>query len=224
MYLFLRQQIMLALAASVTLPGGVIQVIKAEQSPAGASTGAAQAAQVSGPPAATNAVGPQGLETPWDARRIVSRVVDDTARLKPLIASMSPSTWVQKGAPGAYVLQWQTCQRQLQDVQIVANQLSQNVESLPKALDLYFRLEALELTVRSVAEGAQTYGDRTVANQVMQLAGHSFDSRQRLREYLSDLAETNEANFKVADAEAQRCRGMISREPVPSAKVKSKHK
>jgi hypothetical protein len=39
-----------------------------------------------------------------------------------------------------------------------------------------------------------------------------------LRDYLRDLAASTEQNFKIADEEAQRCRGMISREPAPAAK------
>jgi hypothetical protein len=194
-------------------------VICAQSLPASNGTGAPGTVnkQLSSTAPATPA-----LETPWDARKIIAKVVTNAQQLTPLLQKIDPQSWVQKGAPGAYILQWQTCQGQLRDVQTVANRLSQSPENLPKVLDLYFRLESLELTVRSIGEGAQTYDDRTVASQVLRLAGSSFDSRQRLREYLTDLAESNEANCEIADEEAQRCRGMISREP--AAAPTKKHK
>jgi hypothetical protein len=53
------------------------------------------------------------------------------------------------------------------------------------------------------------------------LVAGNFDARQRLREYIRNLSADLEQNFKIADGEAQRCRGMISREPLPSRKRKS---
>jgi hypothetical protein len=46
-----------------------------------------------------------------------------------------------------------------------------------------------------------------------QLIAHNFNNRERFRGYIRDLAASTEQNFKIADEEAQRCRGMISKEP-----------
>ena len=60
---------------------------------------------------------------------------------------MDPQQWFKlKGAPSTYIIQWQTAQRQLSDVEITTNLLSQKTDSLALALDTYFRLEALEVT------------------------------------------------------------------------------
>ena len=177
------------------------------------------------PPAAAVPAAPeqvvQGLETPWDARKIIANVLESEEQLKPVLASIDPKAWYeQKGAPSTYVLQWQTAQRQLSDVEITAKLLLQKTESLSTALDMYFRLEALETTTRSVNEGAQKYGSRVTADKLSQIIAHQFDNRQRLRDYIRDLATNLEQNFKIADEEAQRCRGMISREPPSSARKK----
>ncbi len=164
-----------------------------------------------------------GVETAWDARRIVDATGKANREMKPVLLSMSPQEWYEKkGAPSTYVIQWQTAQRQVSDVDITAQRFAQKTDSLPLGLDLYFRLEALETTARSVDEGAKKYADPSAAARLTALLASSFDGRQRLRDYLRDLAADQEQNFKVADAEAQRCRGMISREPAPSNNRKSK--
>jgi len=107
---------------------------------------------------------------------------------------------------------------QLNEVRAASKQLSQKTESLPLALDTYFRLEALEVTSRSLQEAVTRYGDRFTADQMNGLIARNFSRRERFRDYIRDLAATSETNFKLADEEAQRCRGIISREPVKRTK------
>ena len=164
-----------------------------------------------------------GLETPWDVQKIVANIVSDSQQIGPLLTQMNPQQWYdQKGAPSTYIIQWQTAQRQLNDVLYTARQLSQKTESLSLALDMYFRLEALEVTSRSLDEGAQRYANRAVADKLSALIAHNFNNRERFRDYIRDLAASTEQNFKIADEEAQRCRGMISREPPPGSKKSKK--
>jgi hypothetical protein len=161
----------------------------------------------------------QGLETPWDVRSFLERLKADTNDLKSLLDGLKPQQWYdQKGAPSTYILQWQTAKQQLNDVSVTSGLFAQKTESLPLALDAYFRLEALDVTARSLEEGARKYGVRAAADRMAQVLAHNFNNRERLRDYLRDLAATTEQNFKIADEEAQRCRGMISREPAPAAK------
>jgi hypothetical protein len=165
---------------------------------------------------------PAGVESAWDARRIIDSVSRNDEQLRPVLGAIDPKAWYeQKGAPSTYVIQWQTAQRQLNDLEITAKQVASKPDSLPGVLDLYFRLEALEESARAVDEGAKRYGDRQTADQLTRLVAGNFDARQRLRQYIQDLSADLEANYKIADSEAQRCRGMISREPLPSNKRKS---
>jgi hypothetical protein len=167
------------------------------------------------------APGPAGLESPWDLRNILTALVKDNEELKLVIAQLKPQQWYeQKGAPSTYVLQWTTAQRQVNDVVIASRVLSQKAESLSQALDTYFRLEALETSARSLDEGAHKYGDRASADKLSELIARNFGNRERFRDYLRDLATSKEQDFKIADAEAQRCRGMISKEPPAVSRAK----
>ncbi len=157
---------------------------------------------------------PPGLENPWDVRTLLANLGKDTDQLKPVIDNLKPQQWYdQKGASSTYILQWQTAQRQLNDISLTTKLFAQKTESLPLALDDYFRLEALDVTTRSLEEGTRKYGDRPTADRLSALIARNFTNRERLRDYLRDLATSTEQNFKIADEEAQRCRGMISKQP-----------
>jgi len=166
-----------------------------------------------------------GIETPWDARKIIADLNSNTQQLRPLLLGMNPQQWHNtKDAPTTYILQWQAAQGQLNDVATTAAQLEQKTDSLHLALEVYFRLEALDTTTRALNEGVQKYADRPTADKMNALIAHNFDSRERFRDYVRDLATSVEQNYKVADEEAQRCRGTISREPSPNAGKKvTKH-
>ena len=154
-----------------------------------------------------------GLESPWTVQDILARLSKDNEQLGPVLNQLKPQQWYdQKGAPSTYILLLQTAQRQLNDLVVSSKLLAQKTDSMPQALDLYFRLEALDVTTRSLAEGAKKYADRVTAQRFSELLAHNFDNRERFRDYLKDLAASIDQNFKIADEEAQRCRGMIGRE------------
>lgn len=163
-----------------------------------------------------------GLETPWDAAKIVAAVEQSNEKLRPAISKLNPQKWYDdKGAPSTYIVQWQTAQQEVNDIATTTKLLQQKVDSLAAALDVYFRLEALDVTARSLNEGAQRYADRATADQLTQLLAENFNDRERFREYIKDLAASTEQNFKIADEEAQRCRTALSQEtPVKKAKKK----
>lgn len=157
---------------------------------------------------------PIGIDSPWGVRKILDDLAADNEKLRSVFGTLNPQEWSsKKGAPSAYIQQLQVGQRQLNDVVISSKLLAQKTESLPLALDSYFRLEALEVTARSLSEAAQRYANRRTADQLNTLVARSFTTRERFRDYIEDLAKTQEQNFRVADEEAQRCRGMISRQP-----------
>lgn len=156
----------------------------------------------------------QGLESPDEARAIVNKVIKEEDQLRGLLPSLNPQVWYEKkGAPSTYVIQWQSAQQQLRDVDTVAKYFLLHIDSLAAAMDLYFRMEGLELSSKSLNEGAQRYADKPAADQLSQFVAHAFDNRQRFRDYVKDLATNMEQNYKIADEEAQRCRAQLSKEP-----------
>jgi hypothetical protein len=199
----------------------LVQALAAEQTPPQPPVVNGEAAGQSSPQ--KQAVVAQGLETPWDVRKILSNLDASNGQLKPLLSQINPQKWSEEnGAPSTYIAQWQTAQQQVNDVLTVSKQLASKTEDLPLAIDTYFRMEALEVSTRSLNEGLQKYGDRALAGKLARILAQNFDSRERFRGYLRDLAVSTEQNFKIADEEAQRCRAMISKEPLQNSGKKAK--
>lgn len=161
-----------------------------------------------------------GLESPQEAQSVVDAILKEDDQLAPILSAMNPQVWYEKrGAPSTYVIQWQAGQRQVKDLNAVARLFARNPEDLPSALDLYFRMEALETTARAVNEGAQRYGDAAAAGQLQQFVATNFDTRQRFRDYIRELAASLQQNYKIADEEAQRCLAAQNKQtPCPSGK------
>jgi len=71
---------------------------------------------------------------------------------------------------------------------------------------LYFRLQAVEWRLTSLAEGARKYQSPAAGEQIAEAVGVHATKRDQLRDYITDLAAQNEQQLAVMDREAQRCR------------------
>ena len=142
----------------------------------------------------------------WDVSKSVGELAAQVAQLKPLVSRLTPQTWVENGAPEAYVAQWRGAQQELGYLDQTARTLAQRPESLTAALDVYFRLQGIEWRLESLADGARKYQNPAAGDQIAQVLGASSTKRDQLRQYITDLATQNEQQFAVVDKEAQRCR------------------
>ncbi|MBZ5673754.1 MAG: hypothetical protein LAP61_05855 [Acidobacteriia bacterium] len=162
----------------------------------------------------------------WDVSKSVSELAAQVAKLKPVLAELTPGAWVEQGAPEAYVAQWQSSMQELDYLDQAARALEKQPEKLTAALDLYFRLQAVEWRLQSLSEGAHKYQNAAAGDQLAQAVGVHATKRDQLREYITDLAAQNEQQLAVMDREAQRCREdqNISRPPAAPAKKNTKAK
>ena len=72
---------------------------------------------------------------------------------------------------------------------------------------------AMESTFGSVIEGIRKYQNPALADLVQAVMGENSTNRDRLRQYIQDLAEQKEQEFRVVDQEAQRCRETLLHQP-----------
>jgi hypothetical protein len=169
-----------------------------------------------------------GVPASWDVTKSVGELATQVAKLKPLVDQLTPRTWVEKGAPEAYVSQWQGAQQELGYLDQTARTLAQRPESLTAALDVYFRLQGVEWRLESLTDGARKYQNPAVGDQIAALLGASSTKRDQLRQYITDLATQNEQEFAVVEREAQRCRDDQNRTaarpaaPAPKRNTKAK--
>jgi len=141
---------------------------------------------------------------------------------KSVIERVKPEGWVANGAPQTYVAQWQSVQTEMNYLLGSIDALSKQPERLPLALDSYFRMQAMESTFSSVIEGIRKYQNPAIADLLQAVANENGTNRDRLRQYVQDLAVQKEQEFQVADKEAQRCRGDMMRQSTGSARERRK--
>jgi len=140
-------------------------------------------------------------------------MVSNANRLDPILAQLNPEAWKEAGAPAAYVQQLQSTRRALQYLQVSADRLSKDPNRVTYAMDTYFRLQSMEQMLGSLATGVRRYQNPAIGDLLSGIADENAANRQFLEQYLKDLAAVREAEFQIADAEAQRCRGILSKQP-----------
>jgi hypothetical protein len=157
-----------------------------------------------------------GISPDWDVKANMSTLVADVKRLEPVLQRVKPDAWIEKGAPEAYIRQLQSSQASLESLIRSTAALAKDPDRLTVALDTFFRMEKMELLLGSLKEGVRRYQNPEVADEFTSLLASNSVHRDRLRQHITDLASAREQEFKVIDSEAQRCRGMLSRQGVDS--------
>jgi hypothetical protein len=162
---------------------------------------------------------PSGVSSEWDVRKLLDSLDVEAQHLKPVIDQVKPEGWAAKGASNTYVTQWKAAQAELRYFLSSSEALSRQPEKLTAALDTYFRMQAMESTVSSVVEGVRKYQNPALANLMQGVLGENNANRDRLRQYVQDLAAQKEQELQVADREAQRCRDALVRQPASKKAV-----
>jgi hypothetical protein len=154
----------------------------------------------------------QGVSAPWDISQTVTALAAQAERLKPVLEQLTPQQWQSKGAPATYVTQWHAAQDEVGYVLRAADALGKQPDKLSLAFETYFRMQAVEAQINSLVEGVRRYQNPAVGDLMISVMAANSTNRDQLRQYITDLAETKEQEFQIADKEAQRCRGMLVRQ------------
>lgn len=154
-----------------------------------------------------------GLPPEWEVRRSVGDLAAGIERLKPILEQARPQEWTAQGAPEAYIAQWKTVRTEIEYLGRSTQILRAEPDRLTAALDAFLRLQRLEALLASLGDGIRRYQNAALADLLHSVFSEGAPQREGLRQYLVDLAETKERQFKVADQEAQRCRDFLVRQP-----------
>jgi hypothetical protein len=159
---------------------------------------------------------PAAVATEWDISKTLDSLSTQAKRLKPILDQLTADQWVAKGAPQAYVSQWRAAEDGLGYLVNATSALEKQPDRLTLALETYFRMQALENNLNSLVDGVRRYQNPAVGDLLMGVLGENTSNRDKLRQYITDLAANKEQEFQVVDKEAQRCRGVLNRQPAPS--------
>jgi hypothetical protein len=163
----------------------------------------------------------EGLESQWTVRKLLDALAAGAARLKPLVDQADPAKWSNPEGASTYTPQWQTAVKQIDYFIGATEKFARSPEKLPPALETYFRMQAMNSTILSFAEGVRKYYNPTAGDLLAATVGENAAAREHLRQYLVELAEQKEQEYQIMDKEAQRCRAMITRQPQPASRDRS---
>ena len=83
-------------------------------------------------------------------------------------------------------------------------------------------MQAMESTFGSVIEGIRKYQNPAIADLLQGVINENSANRDKFRQFVTDLATQKEQEFQVVDKEAQRCRGVLMKQPAGTAREKRK--
>jgi hypothetical protein len=160
-----------------------------------------------------------GLQSDWEIAAVLQEISAHAARVLPLLDRADAQQWAAKGAPAAYAAQLQSSKEQAQALADGAKALAANPETLSAELQVLFREQGLETLLNSIAEAMRKYQNPAAAQELIAMAAESGANRDRLEEYVVNLASEHEKEYQVMDKEAQRCRAVVLAPP-PAKKKK----
>ena len=164
----------------------------------------------------------KGIEPDWDIRPVLKEIAAHAERLGPVLDQIDAKVMAKNGAPDTYITQLNESKVQAKALATEASALANSPEKLSADLSTFFRMLSLEKTVLSIEEGIRKYWNPAVADLLnSQMAGNGAN-RERFQRYIQDLAVTHEQECAVMDHEAQRCRGMLARQPGAAPKTEKK--
>jgi hypothetical protein len=155
----------------------------------------------------------------WDNSPRAAQLAAQADRLKPLLDQLKPDEWLAKGAPQAYVTQFQDAHRELAGLAAAAELLDKQPQKLTVALDTYFRLQSLEWRIESLIDAVRKYQNPATGDQMLSVLRANSGNRDALRAFITDLAARKEQEFTIVSQDAQACRAELTQ--IPTAKQRN---
>jgi hypothetical protein len=152
-----------------------------------------------------------GLPPEWEVRKQLATLAENVARFEPLLEKLNPQTW--EGAPSGYAEQVNRARAEIGHLITTTRSLERQPERMTLALEAYFRIVAVDQMLRSLEAGVRKYQNPAIADLLQSLIAGATADREKLRQYIVELAADREAQFRAIDEEAQRCRAALSRQP-----------
>jgi hypothetical protein len=164
----------------------------------------------------------KGIEPEWDIRPVLKEIAAYGQRMVPVLGEIDTKGMVENGAPETYATQVNESRLQAQAVATEAAALANAPEKLSAGLQVFFRMQSLERMAGSIEVGLRKYWNPAIADKLTKLVAEIGEDRDRFQRYLVDLAAEREQEYAIMDHEAQRCRGMLAREPNAVPKTEKK--
>lgn len=156
---------------------------------------------------------PAGMQPVWEIQKTLDALIAQTRRMAPMLDEIRAKDWVAKGAPDAYIQQQQSVRNEINYLIQTTQALKARPERMADTLRVYLRLQSLESLLDSLAQGVRRYQNPALADLIQGMIVENDNNRRQLRSYLEELVANKEDELSIMNEEAQRCRGMLIRQP-----------
>jgi len=150
---------------------------------------------------------------PAQVAAIASDIAQRSEHLKPMFDEVHAPDWVAKGAPEAYVPQWNSLVEQNQAIQADMKAIAQQPEAMQQVMKALFRVNRFDSDLDSLLNGVRRYQNPALADLIVSVATGDRGDVEKLEQYALDLANEKERQLDVMDREAQRCRAALASQP-----------
>jgi hypothetical protein len=93
--------------------------------------------------------------------------------------------------------------------------LAQKPDQMSETMRALFREQAFHRLLATLMGGVRRYQNPAVADLIESVAAQDQSDLDRVEQYLIELAAQKEHELQVMDSEAQRCRGILLKQPAP---------
>ncbi len=155
----------------------------------------------------------QGIAPEWDIRAALKDIAAHSQRMLPVLDQIDAAAMTRNGAPDTYITQLRDSKVQTRALAAEALTLAASPDKLSADLSTFFRMLSLEKSLLSIAEGIRKYWNPAVADLLNSEMAQNGANREQFQRYILDLAAEKEQECAVMDHEAQRCRGILARQP-----------
>jgi hypothetical protein len=141
-------------------------------------------------------------------------IASHAARLLPMLEQVRARDWVADGAPDTYAAQLESARVQVRAIGTEMAALEQHPDHMQDCMKGLFRVQAFHGLLDSLMGGLRKYQNPPLADLIQSVAAEDQADIEKLQTYILELADEKEQEFQVVDHEAQRCRALLSKQPV----------
>ncbi len=150
---------------------------------------------------------PEGVQPVWNVKTMCQELSDQLSRFQPLLEKVNPKEW--KNSADAYAKQLEDLEKQIGYLKRTLDELAADPGRMTKALEGFLRMQTVESMMQSMIAGVRRYQNPAMADLLQGVLNEVGPYAQALQDYLVQLVAQKEAEFKIIDEEAQRCRSQL---------------
>jgi len=148
-----------------------------------------------------------------EIKAALAGVAQHAGRIDGMLRELDPASWTAKGAPATYAAQFETTLREIESIRIEMSTLGQKPDQMSGELKALFRIGSYHQRLRALMGAVRQYQNPALADLIESVSAEDQSDVDRIQQYLVELSTDRDREYDLVNAEAQRCRGILSKQP-----------